>query len=372
MAAAHREGLAHLRLTPGAVLRTDRPVPHPRPRRRTPRCAASARDSPQRTDTEAIGALLYAALTQRWPYENDAYGLTGLPKGVGLIAARPGAGGRPPRAVRARHARPRQRRRHRLPAGAALHHPGGAGQGGRGDAPHPARRSPPSRLRPSTSARPTSRAPTAARPAAPGARATQPVPAPPPPAAEPHRQGAEVGRRRRCSSPRWAWAAGSSRTRSSTAATSPDDTGHLTDGRRQDGRRRPAGQAAADRRCQGVRRRAARPRHPSSRSHERRTTATPDTVLDHPAATQGCAELRQPARRASASVVDLGSARTSAASRSTVLQRAHDRGAARRSRRDASDADVALAPSRSASPAIRGRKQPEGDARPSRCRPATC
>ena len=43
-------------------------------------------DTPQRTDTEAIGALLYAALTQRWPYENDAYGLTGLPKGVGLIA----------------------------------------------------------------------------------------------------------------------------------------------------------------------------------------------------------------------------------------------------------------------------------------------
>lgn len=43
-------------------------------------------ESPQRADTEAIGALLYAALTQRWPYENDAHGLTGLPKGVGLIA----------------------------------------------------------------------------------------------------------------------------------------------------------------------------------------------------------------------------------------------------------------------------------------------
>ncbi|MGO4419817.1 serine/threonine protein kinase, partial [Streptomyces sp. MCAF7] len=43
-------------------------------------------DHPQRTDTEAIGALLYAALTQRWPYERDAYGLSGLPKGVGLIA----------------------------------------------------------------------------------------------------------------------------------------------------------------------------------------------------------------------------------------------------------------------------------------------
>ena len=43
-------------------------------------------DTPQRTDTEAIGALLYAALTQRWPYESDAYGLSGLPKDVGLIA----------------------------------------------------------------------------------------------------------------------------------------------------------------------------------------------------------------------------------------------------------------------------------------------
>lgn len=43
-------------------------------------------DRPQRADTEAIGALLYAALTQRWPYENDAHGLSGLPKGMGLIA----------------------------------------------------------------------------------------------------------------------------------------------------------------------------------------------------------------------------------------------------------------------------------------------
>ena len=43
-------------------------------------------EAPQRTDTEAIGALRYAALTQRWPYENDAYGLSGLPKDVGLIA----------------------------------------------------------------------------------------------------------------------------------------------------------------------------------------------------------------------------------------------------------------------------------------------
>ncbi|MFD5656380.1 serine/threonine protein kinase, partial [Streptomyces hirsutus] len=40
---------------------------------------------PPRPDTESIGALLYAALTQRWPYESDAYGLSGLPKDIGLI-----------------------------------------------------------------------------------------------------------------------------------------------------------------------------------------------------------------------------------------------------------------------------------------------
>lgn len=72
-------------------------------------------DTPQRTDTEAIGALLYAALTQRWPYNNDAYGLSGLPKGVGLIAPDQVRAGCPPGPVRARHARPRQRRRDRLP-----------------------------------------------------------------------------------------------------------------------------------------------------------------------------------------------------------------------------------------------------------------
>ncbi|MFG2718662.1 protein kinase family protein [Streptomyces sp. NPDC048416] len=86
MAAAHREGLAHLRLTPSAVLRTSTG----QYRIRGLAVAAALRgvtsDTPQRTDTEAIGALLYAVLTQRWPYESDAYGLHGLPKGVGLIA----------------------------------------------------------------------------------------------------------------------------------------------------------------------------------------------------------------------------------------------------------------------------------------------
>ncbi|MFD7289819.1 protein kinase family protein [Streptomyces sp. NPDC059863] len=86
MAAAHREGLAHLRLTPGAVLRTSTGQYRIRGLAVNAALRGISADRPQRTDTEAIGALLYAALTQRWPYETDAYGLSGLPKGVGLIA----------------------------------------------------------------------------------------------------------------------------------------------------------------------------------------------------------------------------------------------------------------------------------------------
>ncbi|MET9493984.1 serine/threonine protein kinase [Streptomyces sp. NPDC006552] len=86
MAAAHREGLAHLRLTPSAVLRTSTGQWRIRGLAVNAALRGITSETPQRTDTEAIGALLYAALTQRWPYENDAYGLSGLPKGVGLIA----------------------------------------------------------------------------------------------------------------------------------------------------------------------------------------------------------------------------------------------------------------------------------------------
>ncbi|MET9884559.1 protein kinase family protein [Streptomyces sp. NPDC006430] len=86
MAAAHREGLAHLRLTPSAILRTSTGQYRIRGLAVNAALRGITSDTPQRADTEAIGALLYASLTQRWPYENDAYGLTGLPKGVGLIA----------------------------------------------------------------------------------------------------------------------------------------------------------------------------------------------------------------------------------------------------------------------------------------------
>ncbi|MFI5684555.1 protein kinase family protein [Streptomyces sp. NPDC051636] len=85
MAAAHREGLAHLRLNPNAVLRASTGQWRIRGLAVNAALRGIASDTPQRTDTEAIGALLYAALTQRWPYENDAYGLSGLPKDIGLI-----------------------------------------------------------------------------------------------------------------------------------------------------------------------------------------------------------------------------------------------------------------------------------------------
>ncbi|MGW7660008.1 protein kinase family protein [Streptomyces sp. NPDC054756] len=86
MAAAHREGLAHLRLNPNAVLRTSTGQWRIRGLAVNAALRGISSDTPQRADTEAIGALLYASLTQRWPYESDAYGLSGLPKDVGLIA----------------------------------------------------------------------------------------------------------------------------------------------------------------------------------------------------------------------------------------------------------------------------------------------
>ncbi|MEU8773128.1 protein kinase family protein [Streptomyces sp. NPDC048606] len=86
MAAAHREGLSHLRLTPSAILRTSSGQYRIRGLAVNAALRGITSDTPQRADTEAIGALLYAALTQRWPYETDAYGLAGLPKGIGLIA----------------------------------------------------------------------------------------------------------------------------------------------------------------------------------------------------------------------------------------------------------------------------------------------
>ncbi|MFH0243345.1 serine/threonine protein kinase [Streptomyces sp. HK10] len=78
MAAAHREGLAHLRLTPGCVLRTAAGQYRIRGLAVNAALRGITSDHPQRTDTEAIGALLYASLTHRWPYGEDAYGLGGM------------------------------------------------------------------------------------------------------------------------------------------------------------------------------------------------------------------------------------------------------------------------------------------------------
>ncbi|GAB2466572.1 protein kinase family protein [Streptomyces incanus] len=85
MASAHREGLAHLRLNPNAVLRTSTGQWRIRGLAVNAALRGISSSTPQRTDTESIGALLYAALTQRWPYESDAYGMSGLPKDIGLI-----------------------------------------------------------------------------------------------------------------------------------------------------------------------------------------------------------------------------------------------------------------------------------------------
>jgi hypothetical protein len=85
MAAAHREGLAHLRLGPDCVLRTDSGQYRVRGLAVSAALYGVRSEQPQRADTEAVGALLYAALTQRWPYPEDAHGLAGLPKDLGLV-----------------------------------------------------------------------------------------------------------------------------------------------------------------------------------------------------------------------------------------------------------------------------------------------
>ncbi|MEZ0064157.1 hypothetical protein ABIA32_000135 [Streptacidiphilus sp. MAP12-20] len=90
LAAAHRRGLAHLRLTPASVLRTDSGqyridgiAVNAALRGLDPEDSADA----ALQDTKAIGALLFAALTHRWPYPEDRYGLQGLPRNLGTVPA---------------------------------------------------------------------------------------------------------------------------------------------------------------------------------------------------------------------------------------------------------------------------------------------
>ncbi|MEZ0092730.1 protein kinase family protein [Streptacidiphilus sp. EB129] len=88
IASAHRRGLSHLRLTPSCVLRSDSG------QYRINGIAMDAalhgliagdRADAELRDTQAIGALLFAALTQRWPYPEDRHGLQGMPRNVGLV-----------------------------------------------------------------------------------------------------------------------------------------------------------------------------------------------------------------------------------------------------------------------------------------------
>ncbi|MFC5665818.1 protein kinase family protein [Kitasatospora misakiensis] len=90
VAAAHRRGQAHLRLTPRCVLRTDsgqyriNGIAVDAALRGLPGEATG--EDAERIDTRAIGALLFAALTHRWPYPEDRYDLQGLPRNLREVA----------------------------------------------------------------------------------------------------------------------------------------------------------------------------------------------------------------------------------------------------------------------------------------------
>ncbi|MFE9920645.1 protein kinase family protein [Streptomyces sp. NPDC005774] len=180
MAAAHREGLAHLRLNPNAVLRTSTGQWRIRGLAVNAALRGIDSDTPQRADTESIGALLYAALTQRWPYENDAYGLSGLPKDIGLIPpdqVRAGVHrGLSELAMRALANDGATASRHESPCTTPEELVKAIGEMPRIRPPEPAFTTPPDYQRT------TYQQGSYGRPAPrPGARVTQPVPAPPPP-----------------------------------------------------------------------------------------------------------------------------------------------------------------------------------------------
>ncbi|GAA2262108.1 hypothetical protein GCM10010430_53140 [Kitasatospora cystarginea] len=83
--AAHRRGQAHLRLTPRCVLRTESGQYRINGIAVDAALRGLTSEDAERTDTRAIGVLLYAALTHRWPFPEDRYDLQGLPKSLGCV-----------------------------------------------------------------------------------------------------------------------------------------------------------------------------------------------------------------------------------------------------------------------------------------------
>ncbi|GAA2134508.1 protein kinase family protein [Kitasatospora kazusensis] len=85
IATAHRRGQAHLRLTPRCVLRTESGQYRINGIAVEAALRGLSAEEAELTDTRAIGALLYAALTHRWPYPEDRYDLQGLPRDLGCV-----------------------------------------------------------------------------------------------------------------------------------------------------------------------------------------------------------------------------------------------------------------------------------------------
>ncbi|MFD9125893.1 serine/threonine protein kinase [Kitasatospora sp. NPDC059571] len=85
VAAAHRRGQAHLRLTPRCVLRTDTGQYRINGIAVDAALRGLSTENAELTDTRAIGALLFAALTHRWPYPEDRYDLRGMPRSLGSV-----------------------------------------------------------------------------------------------------------------------------------------------------------------------------------------------------------------------------------------------------------------------------------------------
>jgi hypothetical protein len=89
LASAHRRGQSHLRLTPDCVLRSDSGQYRINGIATDAALYGVSAEDPADAglqDTHAIGALLFSALTHRWPYPEDRYDLQGMPRFLGMVA----------------------------------------------------------------------------------------------------------------------------------------------------------------------------------------------------------------------------------------------------------------------------------------------